>query len=117
MYASAVALYKDWIERTDGNAGLVSHLGHAYAAAGHTDDALRVLGELEQQARNSPVPPDYLALIHTGLGNVDEAIEHLKQALQQRSWNLAYLRAEPAYERLRPDPRFSSLLDRMRLPE
>ncbi len=117
MYASAVALYRDWIERTDGHAGLLSHLGYAYAAAGHTDDALRVLGELEGQARTSPVPPDYLALIHTGLGNVDEAIEHLKRALQQRSWNLAYLRAEPAYEPLRTDRRFASLLDAMRFPE
>ncbi len=123
MYASAIALYKDWLERSGGHAGHLAHLGYAYAAAGHTEDALRTLGELEDRCKTEAVPPDYMALIHTGLGqgqgqgHEDQAIEYLQQAFDERCWNLVYLNVEPAYAPLRSDPRFCSLVDALRLPK
>ena len=97
----------------------MANLGYAYAAAGHTEDALRTLEELEDRRRTEAVPPDYLALIHTGLGqgHENQAIEYLQQAFDERCWNLVYLNVEPAYAPLRSDPRFCSLVDALRLPK
>jgi hypothetical protein len=47
---------------------------------------------------------------------LDQAFGCLEQAYRERRGWLAYLRIEPMLEPLRTDPRFSLLVDRMRLP-
>ncbi len=47
----------------------------------------------------------------------DQAFAWLEKAYQERSRPMAYLRAEPALDPLRSDPRFQDLLRRMNFPE
>ena len=115
MYAPAVALYKVWIARSGGHPGFIALLAYAYAAAGHQDDALRSLAELEKRAQTESVPADYMALAHTGLGNVDLAFDWLERAVEQRTWSLVLLKVDPAFRSLRSDPRFSPLLEQIGL--
>jgi hypothetical protein len=58
--------------------------------------------------------PYWMALIHTGLGERDEAFRWLDMALEERSAWLAYVRVDPRLDYLRPDPRFQDLLERMK---
>jgi hypothetical protein len=44
----------------------------------------------------------------------DEAFRWLDAALEERSAQLAYARADSRFDYLRPDPRFQDLLDRMK---
>ena len=59
-------------------------------------------------------PYDF-AVIFAGLGEKDKALEWLQKSYEDRSAYLVYLNVEPIWDSLRSDPRFTDLLQRMRL--
>jgi tetratricopeptide (TPR) repeat protein len=92
----------------------VTHLGHTYARAGRTEDALRIVEELEAQ------PPSTwnaqgLALIHAALGNEERAMDWLEYE-PAHAW-LAWITTSwfPDFRGYRDKPRFQALLGRMNL--
>jgi len=86
-------------------------LGMSLASAGRTDDARRVLEELESLAKRVYVPPVHLAFVRTQLGETDAALALLARALEERNTFLwAWLRHDQAFDPLRSDPRFDTLL-------
>ncbi|MDQ3523178.1 MAG: tetratricopeptide repeat protein [Gemmatimonadota bacterium] len=85
-------------------------LGYTYAAAGRRDEALRILGELEERAKTARVSPVGMAVIHARLGNHDRAFALLEQAVQERSPFVLFLKVHPRLDPLRSDPRFTQLL-------
>ena len=115
MYEPAIALYQDWIPRLPHRPGLLALLAKAQAASGNREGALGALSQLEERARREPVPPDYLALAHTSLGEIDRAFEWLEKALDERCWYLVFLKVDPAFAPLRSDPRYSELLTKIGL--
>jgi hypothetical protein len=54
-------------------------------------------------------------MLHAGLADTDRAFEWLDRAMEDRRGWLAYLKVEPLMDPLRSDPRFTRLLERMRL--
>ena len=48
---------------------------------------------------------------------INEALEWLEQACDARDPNMPYISADPVFDILRAEPRFQSLLRRMKLPE
>ena len=93
----------------------VVYVGWAHAALGERDKALGILGELRELAERGYVPPIYAAQVLGALGEVDEAFRLYQLAYEQRSGWLVFLRGEPLWDFLRPDPRFRELLRKMRL--
>lgn len=85
-------------------------LGYTYAVAGRGDEALRILGELEERAKTVRVSPVGMAVIHARLGNHNRAFALLEQAVQQRSPFVLFLKVHPRLDPLRSDPRFTQLL-------
>ena len=61
------------------------------------------------------ISPFDTAIICTGLGDTERAFEWLEKALEDRSWWMIRLKVDPRLDRLRADPRFTSLLRRMGL--
>jgi serine/threonine protein kinase/Flp pilus assembly protein TadD len=90
-------------------------LGSAQALLGQKTEALKVLHELRQGAPTRPVSPFYLAILYTSLGQKDEALKQLEQAYQERAYRMIYLKADPAFDRLRSEARFADLLRRVGL--
>jgi DNA-binding winged helix-turn-helix (wHTH) protein/TolB-like protein/Tfp pilus assembly protein PilF len=90
--------------------------GFVAGAAGRPTLALQALAELEQLSSRRFVTSYGVALIHAGLGQNDEAFASLNKAFDERSNWLVWLRLDPRWNALRPDPRFSELLSRMRFP-
>jgi TolB-like protein len=117
QYSKAVALYEGWMEQLGEHPGLVALLAQAHALAGHVDVAEQVYSGLEERDHRAPVFADYHALVLTALGHIDAAFEYLEKAFDERSWVLVFLKVDPAYRPLRSDPRFSSLLTRIGLPD
>ena len=100
--------------------GFIEHywmLGHAYAVAGETAKAQKVLDDLHDLAKKRYVLPLAFAVIHTGLGEKDEALEWLERAYQDRNMWMVYLQTAPWFDPLRSDPRFQDLLRRMKFPD
>jgi hypothetical protein len=62
------------------------------------------------------VSPEQVAMTYTNLGEKDEAFAWLERAYEARSAFLAVgVLTSPAYDPLRSDPRFATLLKKMNL--
>ncbi len=51
------------------------------------------------------------------LGDIPGALEELEAALEFRHFNLMYIRADPAFETLRAEPRFQRIVEKMGLSQ
>ena len=61
------------------------------------------------------VPPYWIGVVYAGLGVPDSALTWLEKAYDEHDGSLVFLKVEPALDPLRSDPRFSSLLKKMKL--
>jgi TolB-like protein/Tfp pilus assembly protein PilF len=89
-------------------------LGHAYAVARRTKDAMAVLDELDRLSASRPVAFEG-GLIYSGLGEVDRALASLEQAADERYPWLVLADVEPRLDPLRGHARFTALLKRIRI--
>jgi TolB-like protein/class 3 adenylate cyclase/Flp pilus assembly protein TadD len=94
---------------------LMADLAYCYATSGRRDDAEGLLNELEELSERSYVSPVSFALVHVGLGRVDETFEWLEKAYAERAFGLPMIGLDSPYKPLRSDPRFADLLRRMGL--
>lgn len=85
----------------------LSCLAYALAQAGNKSEAQRLVEELIQ--RNDYVSPVNIALAYVGLGDFDQAIAWLEQGIQERAAWMPMVTAEPLFEPLWADHRFSKV--------
>jgi hypothetical protein len=90
-------------------------LGHGYAALGRRDQATKVLADMTEVAKQRYVPAYCFAQVYAGLGDKDPAFQWLEKSYQDRSYDITYLKVDPAMDSLRSDPRFHDLLKRVGL--
>ncbi len=93
-----------------------AELGYAYAVAGRSSEARKVLSELEKQSKHGYVDPYHIALVYIGLDDKNHAFKWLDKAYSERSREVIYLKANPVCDPLRSDPRYADLLRRVGLP-
>ena len=104
---------------SEGKIGLGPHrsfIGLALALAGQVDQARRVLAELRDQSQAEYVSPWVLALIHFGLGELDEGVQEAERAYDERSPTIVYLQTL-FWDPVRDDPRIQALRRRVGLPQ
>jgi tetratricopeptide (TPR) repeat protein len=92
-------------------------LGHVYAVSGKSGEALKVLNELQEESKHHYVSPYDIAVIYTGLGEKEQALEWLEKVYEDRSYFLMWLSNDPRLDSLRSEPRFADLLRRVGLPQ
>jgi hypothetical protein len=85
--------------------------------AGQTTEALKLIAELTERARQDFVAGNLLAVAHIGVGNNEEALRWLEHAFEQRT-QLSDLNRGLYFwlQPLHSDPRYQDLLRRLRLP-
>jgi Flp pilus assembly protein TadD len=115
QHDEAAAAFRESIALSDNNALATAGLGAVAAARGRPADARAILGELTERAAQRYVSPVAFSMVHAALGDNDAAFEWLDRAYEERRGWLCYLKVEPLLDGLRGDPRFSRLLERMRL--
>jgi TolB-like protein/DNA-binding winged helix-turn-helix (wHTH) protein/Flp pilus assembly protein TadD len=111
QFDDAIAEFRIAIERAGHSAAFDSNLAYAYAISGRKAEALNILAQL--QAQHKPAIAANIALIYVGLGDAGEAMHWLDEAYGAR-FNPSLL-MRPAWDPLRPDPRFKDLLGRLGL--
>ena len=70
----------------------------------------------EYDKKHGDMPVAAMVFTYSSLGNKDRAFAWLNKAVEQRSWVIIYLKADPVWDPLRSDPRFGALLRRVGLP-
>jgi len=93
----------------------VNALALALALAGERDEAWRLLdaaGEAGRAAYRSPLTK---GLVHAVCSEMDDAIECVQRAVDERDPLLLYLKVHPMFDALRADPRYPELLRRVNL--
>jgi eukaryotic-like serine/threonine-protein kinase len=114
-HEEAINLLERALSNTPGSILLRTDLGHAYAVAGRRKEALASLEELRQLSGQRHVSSFHLGLIYAGLGDKDRAFEMLNKAYTERAERLVWINVDPRFDKLRTDPRFINLLQRLRL--
>jgi serine/threonine protein kinase/Tfp pilus assembly protein PilF len=93
------------------------YLGYAYAKAGKTAEARKILGELIEAARTKYISWLGIADIYAGLGEKDHAFAALELAYQQGDTRMDGLRARAELDSYwTTDPRYVQLLKKIGLP-
>jgi TolB-like protein/Flp pilus assembly protein TadD len=114
MHDQAIAEFKKAIEISGHSGAFDSNLGYAYAASGRTEEATKIVKDLEGRHDQNPSLDADIALIYVGLGDQDQAISWLNKGYEGRFKASILLR--PAFDPLRSDARFKELLHRIGLP-
>jgi serine/threonine protein kinase/TolB-like protein/Flp pilus assembly protein TadD len=115
MYKDSIAEIQKALAVSPNDVRTLSTLGQAYALSGRKDDARKVLDQLNHLSKQKYVEATAEASVFALLGEKDIAFQWLEKGYEQRSWFLASLRVDRAYDPLRSDPRFADLLRRMNL--
>ena len=89
------------------------NLGQALVALGEMAEARRLVREIEQRAPHEPIPLLGIAIVHHWLGDDDTALTWLERSLEARDYWLVMLRHDPSMLRLRGNPRFQAVIQRI----
>ena len=74
-----------------------------------------MLAGIEHYGQTNYVPPYFLAMIHTSIGETDKAFYWLEKAYQERTGWMPWIKLEPRLDGLKTDARFSDMLRRIGL--
>ena len=96
----------------DNTTPVMTALTNAYAAAGQNAEARQILQTLEARA----VSPFLLSTVYLRLGDKEKALASLERAYEEHDWALIWANVSPRFDSIRSDPRFQSVLSRMKFP-
>jgi len=116
VYADALREMGKAKDLLPGNLAVQSDIGHVYAVSGDQANAKRVIVELKTESGHRYVNQYELALTYAGLGQNEHAFESLESAYREHSDQLIYLKVDPRLDSIRSDPRFTSLVRRVGIP-
>ncbi len=116
-YDESLSVLQKAVALSGGKAYLLAALGYTHAICCQSDQAVRMLDALREQATRRYVSPYNFAVIYAGLGESDLAFTHLEQTYEERSNWLVFLRGEPRLDNLRSDMRFADLMQRVGLSQ
>jgi serine/threonine-protein kinase len=102
--------------KLSGDREFVGYRGYIYALLRERKRALDDLKELQTLAQKQSILPTIFAFLYAALGDKDQAFAWLGKALAERDRLLMALRVDPAWDRLRADPRFAELERQMHFP-
>ena len=96
-----------------GRASVADEIGLVYERGGEPALFRWLLARALKRAESGPAGAYNLALLHGWLGETEEALSWLDRAARQKGDMVVYAKVHPWLDRLRPDPRFDQILDRM----
>lgn len=115
QHDAAVTEYLGLIPESGEQRPVTDALRSAYSESGMTGFWRRFAGFAPDLAARRVITPLFVAAIHASLGERDAAFEWIERAFSARTPTLSHIKADPRFEALRPDPRFTDLLQRMGL--
>jgi tetratricopeptide (TPR) repeat protein len=116
MYKEAIVALERAVELSKGNLVMQAALAHAWARAGQSSRARKVLDELIHASSARYFSPYFIAEIHLALGDREDALGWLEKAYESRDYFFRWLAIDPRLDSLRSEPRFQALVRRVNFP-
>ena len=91
----------------------VAALGYIYGLRNETAKWQDALAELERREEKGFVSAYNRAIVYAGAGKIETALDWLEKAYEERSYWLIYLKSDPSLDKLRREPRFFSLQEKI----
>src|SRR5262249_48829845 len=113
--AEAERVLRDALTLPGAGAYSKATLGWLLARCGKRPEAEQLLVELQAERENGYVSPVAFAILQIGLENWREALDWAERAYDERRGWLAYVNVNPIFDPLRDEPRFQSMVKKMRL--
>jgi TolB-like protein/DNA-binding winged helix-turn-helix (wHTH) protein/Flp pilus assembly protein TadD len=113
----AIATAEKEYEAGDDKIYALGALGYAYARAGRTGEASKILEKLRVEAKARPELYYDSMLISYVLGRQDEAFEYLEYALEKKVLTLRGMRYDPKLDAIKTEARFIELFRKRNLLE
>jgi len=115
LFEEALAEYRKTLVRRN-DTGLLEALEKGNADSGPHGAMRAIAQELVARSKVGYVEPFKIASVFARAGDFDRAFEWLESAIDYGSPELVYLAIRPEFDPLRIDPRYSSLMRRLSLP-
>jgi tetratricopeptide (TPR) repeat protein len=113
MYREALAEFET-ARQLNENSFTLAGLGHAYASFGERARAEELIKRLLEYSRVRYVSSATIAVIYAGFeGCVDQTLEWLEKAYEERAGLLVWLKVLPIFDGIRSDVRFVDLMRRL----
>jgi tetratricopeptide (TPR) repeat protein len=107
---AGLAAYRDLAERLPALSIGRCGMAQALALAGDRAGAMQAFTALRADFDAGRAPPYQLAMVFARLGDVDGCLHWLACAVELHDFNLVSAGVDPAFDTLRPDPRFDDFL-------
>jgi serine/threonine protein kinase/tetratricopeptide (TPR) repeat protein len=101
---------KAWQEQAD-------EAAHAYETSGLHAAYGVILKRTLEQSKKRYIPPTWIAMSYSLLGDKDHAFVWLEKASREKDSYLLYLKVQPEFDGLRSDPRYTDLLHHIGLTQ
>jgi len=115
MFDEAIAAHRRAVELSGGTAAMLGWLGLSLGLGGKKAEARALLERLQEMSAQAYVPPTSLAWTYLGLGEIDSTFEWLDRAVDARDQLMMPIKSYAFFDPIRNDPRFLSLLRKMKL--
>jgi eukaryotic-like serine/threonine-protein kinase len=91
-------------------------VAYASALSGNRKEALAILDQLKNPPPQRYVDPYVVAIVYSGLGNNDAALDWLERTFHERSLSVAFFNFDPFFLKLHSNPRFQRLIREAGVP-
>ncbi|MBZ5561389.1 MAG: protein kinase [Acidobacteriia bacterium] len=116
MYEQAVQECQKAVSLSGNDPARAVDLARAYAQSGNKAAARSILNAWREHVQQGYIPSFFFAQVHVALGEKDEGLNWLEKAYTERDSRLVQLMVDPAFDSVRPDPRFQNLMHRLDFP-
>jgi len=111
----AIDMFKIAASLDPQNSFAQASLGHIYGITKQTPQARGVLAAIMKRSQSRYVSPVHIAMVHAGLGDLNQTFKWLEKAFLIKARGLAWVGVTKEFHPLRDDPRFNKLLQRLKL--
>jgi DNA-binding winged helix-turn-helix (wHTH) protein/Flp pilus assembly protein TadD len=112
-YSKAIEMARSAVELSGDDPVAVAALAHILALAKQSREADEILDELQRSRKRRYISAGNIATIYIGLDKKQLAFDWLEKAYQNKDIEIVWLKVSPVFDPLRPDPRFTKLLERV----
>ena len=109
-YKNSLAEIQSAVDLSGRQSAYLASLARVNAVMGNKKAVGKILDELTGVSKQRYISPYYVAAIYAATNDKEESFKWLQKAYEERDLNLVYVNADPAFDGLRSDARFATLL-------